>query len=213
MGDHMYYFYNGFIYDSDFLVHYGRKGMKWGKNVFGYLKNAAQNNRLLNQNWFLGSPRGTNHGSFVRGRKSNLGVNILQNIALTEAATRNNNRVSELDKQLSVSRAQQSGARRTAQLKSENVSPSTGANLFYKIRNEQLEKERDFYIDASKEIRDIRDWINGISLTQRLSSLWRQTKVDSIAKAESFIKAKGKLQMQELRKKKQAPVRTTDLVN
>lgn len=209
----MYYFYNGFVYDSDFLVHYGRKGMKWGKNVFGYLKNAAQNNRLLNQNWFLGSPRGTSRGSFVRGRKSNLGVNILQNIALTEAATRNNNRVSELDKQLSVSRAQQSGARRTAQLKSENVSPATRANLFYKLRNEQLEKERDFYIDASKEIQDIRDWINGISLTHRLSSLWQQTKVDSITKAESFVKAKGKLQMQELRKKKQAPVRTNSLVN
>lgn len=209
----MYYFYNGSVYDSDFLAHYGRKGMKWGKNVFGYLKTAAQNNRLLNRNWILGSPRGTSRGSFVRGRRSTFGKNLIQNLALGEAYDRSNNRVSELNRQLSVSRAQQSGARRTAQLKSENVSAGTGANLFYKLRNEQLEKERDFYVNASKEIQDIRDWINGIGLTQRLSSLWQQTKADSIAKAESFVKAKGKLQMQELRKKKQAPVRTINSTN
>lgn len=28
------YYFNGQLYDSEYLAHYGRKGMKWGKNVF-----------------------------------------------------------------------------------------------------------------------------------------------------------------------------------
>lgn len=28
------YYFNGQLYDSEYLAHYGRKGMKWGKNIF-----------------------------------------------------------------------------------------------------------------------------------------------------------------------------------
>ena len=28
------YYFNGQVYDSEYLAHYGRKGMKWGKNIF-----------------------------------------------------------------------------------------------------------------------------------------------------------------------------------
>ena len=37
------YYFNGQLYDSEYLAHYGRKGMKWGKNIFVTPDNTGSN--------------------------------------------------------------------------------------------------------------------------------------------------------------------------